>query len=79
MYNFLQYIARNETLPCLAVHFFRLRHAAIRYALGANLGKDQTVMLDWWDGEKMTLEKLAQLMISEGYILRLFSEFLHSH
>ena len=60
MYNFLQYIAHIETLPCSDVHFFRLQRAAIRYALGANLGKDQTVMLDWWDDEKMTLEKLLR-------------------
>ena len=57
---YLQYIARSETLPCSAVHFFRLGRPAIRYALGSNLGKDQTVMLDWWDDEKMTLEKLLQ-------------------
>ena len=33
MYNYLQYIARSETLPCSDVHFFRLGRAAIRYTL----------------------------------------------
>ena len=33
MYNFLQYIARSETLPCSDVHFFRLGLVAIRYTL----------------------------------------------
>ena len=35
-----------QDITDFAVHFFRIRRA-IRYALGANLGKDQTVMLDW--------------------------------
>ena len=48
-----------QDITDFAVHFFRLRRA-IRYALGANLGKDQTVMLDWWDDEKMTVEKLPR-------------------
>ena len=72
MFNFLQYIARSETLPCSDVHFFRLQRAAIRYALGANLGEDQTVMLDWSDDEKMTLEKLLPGPVDD--IRRLYFE-----
>ena len=72
MYNYLQYIARSETLPCSDVHFFRLQRAAIRYALGANLSEDQTVMLDWGDDEKMTLEKLLPGPVDD--IRRLYFE-----
>ena len=62
------------------IMLYVLRYA-IRYALGPNLGRDQTVMLDWRDDEKMTLEKLLRPSWSyqRVFISRWFYKFLDSH